>query len=91
MFKEYKLGGVGIFTHVAREMAKGHHYDNMRLLLQYVEKTDLCNDDAMDEILGACLLVVIDDKNEVCNLSNHLSFTITVFLIPLLANKVVGE
>ena len=46
-------------------MAKGRHYDNMRLLLRCVEKTDLATDDVIDEILGACLLVVADIPSEV--------------------------
>ncbi|XP_053395117.1 zinc finger FYVE domain-containing protein 26-like [Mercenaria mercenaria] len=64
IIKEYKLGAVGIYTHVAREMAKGHQYDNMRSLLKCVEKTELATDDVMDEILGACLLVVADSPSE---------------------------
>lgn len=52
-------------------MAKAHDYDNMRLLIQYIEKTELCSDNVMDDILGACLLVVIDDKNEVIMMSYY--------------------
>ncbi|KAL4238418.1 hypothetical protein ACF0H5_003126 [Mactra antiquata] len=61
---EYKLGAVGIYTHVAREMARSHDYDNMRSFLTCVEKTEVATDEVMDEILGACLLVVADSPSE---------------------------
>ncbi|XP_052767439.1 zinc finger FYVE domain-containing protein 26-like isoform X2 [Mya arenaria] len=64
IIKEYKLGAVGIFTHIAREMAKAGNYDSMRGLLGCIMKTEYCTDDVIDEILGACLLVVADLPSE---------------------------
>ena len=64
-FQEYKLGAVGIYTHAAREMAKNRHYGNMRQILDCVIKAGLGSDDTIDEIVGACLLVVADNPSEV--------------------------
>lgn len=61
---EYKLGAVGIYSHAAREMAKQRHYDKMRKILDCVVKAGLGSDDTIDEIVGACLLVVSDNPSE---------------------------
>ena len=73
-FQEYKLGAVGIFTHTAREMAKNRHYGNMRQILDCVIKAGHGSDDTIDEIVGACLLVVADNPSEVWFTVKFLNF-----------------
>ena len=63
--QEYKLGAVGIFTHAAREMAKRRHYDQMRQIVDCVVKIGMGSDETIDEIVGACLLVIADNPSEV--------------------------
>ena len=46
-------------------MAKHHHYDHIRQLLNCIGKTGLGEDDVMDEIIGACILIVADNPSEV--------------------------
>ncbi|KAL3872697.1 hypothetical protein ACJMK2_035906 [Sinanodonta woodiana] len=64
IIKEYKLGAVGIFTHVAREMAKHQRYDDIRKLLDCVGSSGMGDDDTNDEIVGACVLVLADIPSE---------------------------
>lgn len=46
-------------------MAKHQRYDHIRQLFDCLEKAKLGEDDFIDEIIGACILVVADNPNEV--------------------------
>jgi hypothetical protein len=46
-------------------MAKHHQYDHIRQLLNCIVKTGLGEDDVIDEIIGACILIVADNPSEV--------------------------
>ena len=46
-------------------MAKHRHYGKMRQILDCVVKAGMGSDDTIDEIVGACLLVVADNPSEV--------------------------
>ncbi|XP_062609221.1 zinc finger FYVE domain-containing protein 26-like [Saccostrea cucullata] len=64
IIKEYKLGGTAIFTHVAREMAKAHRYAYVRSLLDAIARVGYGDEDTVDEIVGACILVISKSPNE---------------------------
>ena len=53
-------------------MAKHHHYDHIRHLLDCIGKAGLGEDDMMDEIIGACILIVADNPSEVMMVDNLL-------------------
>lgn len=68
--QECNLAAVSIYTHAAREMAKHQRYVNVRELLDLIVKSGLGDDDMLDEIVGACILVIADNPSEVqliCN------------------------
>ncbi|XP_076098495.1 uncharacterized protein LOC143068375 isoform X2 [Mytilus galloprovincialis] len=64
IIKECNLGGQVIYTHTAREMAKHQRYDHIRQLLNCLVKVGMGEDDMIDEMIGACILVVADNPNE---------------------------
>ncbi|OWF55424.1 Zinc finger FYVE domain-containing protein 26 [Mizuhopecten yessoensis] len=64
ILKGYHLGAGPLLTHAAREMAKQSHYDNIRQLLDCMVKGNLGDDDTVDELVGACILVISDNPNE---------------------------
>ncbi|KAK3093553.1 hypothetical protein FSP39_017239 [Pinctada imbricata] len=72
IIKEYRLGSGTIFTHVAREMAKHQRYHHVRQLLDCVRRVGLGDDDTMDEILGACILVIADKPSELKEAENFI-------------------
>ncbi|KAK3587800.1 hypothetical protein CHS0354_042763 [Potamilus streckersoni] len=74
IIKEYKLGAVGIFTHVAREMAKHQRYDDIRRLLDCVVSSGMGDDDTNDEIVGACVLVLADIPSEAKEAENIIKW-----------------
>ena len=46
-------------------MAKHQRYDHIRQLLDCLVKVGMGEDDMIDEMIGACILVVADNPNEV--------------------------
>ena len=46
-------------------MAKRRYYDQMRQIVDCVVKIGMGNDNVIDEIVGACLLVIADNPSEV--------------------------
>lgn len=63
--QEYKLGGTAIFTHVAREMAKARRFAYVRSLLDSIAKVGYGDEDTVDEIVGACILIISNNHSEV--------------------------
>ena len=84
VLQEYRLGAATIFTHVAREMAKHQRYSHVGQLLGHVDKEGYGDDDTVDEIIGACIIVIADKPNEVL-LGPHRTMTfvhLSIFLSP---------
>ncbi|KAL5010744.1 hypothetical protein ScPMuIL_013049 [Solemya velum] len=68
--KEFRLGAVAIFTHVAREMVQHSRYDHVKHLLDKMSAAGMGDDESVDEIVGACLLVIADRNSEVKETEN---------------------
>ncbi|KAL5009256.1 hypothetical protein ScPMuIL_014837 [Solemya velum] len=67
---EFRLGAVAIFTHVAREMVQHSRYDHVKHLLDKMSAAGMGDDESVDEIVGACLLVIADRNSEVKETEN---------------------
>ncbi|XP_069118425.1 uncharacterized protein [Argopecten irradians] len=64
ILKEYHLVAGPLLTHAAREMAKQGHYDTIRQLLDCMVRGNIGDDDIVDELVGACILIISDNPNE---------------------------
>ncbi|XP_046355808.2 zinc finger FYVE domain-containing protein 26-like isoform X1 [Haliotis rufescens] len=70
IIQECRLTSSSIFTHTAREMAKHKHYALIKRMLDCVERSGIGNDDTLDEIIRASLLVLADKESEVKEVDN---------------------
>ncbi|XP_067681511.1 uncharacterized protein [Haliotis asinina] len=70
IIQESRLTSTSIFTHTAREMAKHKHYALIKRMLDCVEQSGIGNDDTLDEIIRASLLVLADKESEVKEVDN---------------------
>ncbi|GFO26045.1 Zinc finger fyve domain-containing protein 26 [Plakobranchus ocellatus] len=65
IIKEFRLNPVLIFTHCSRELAKLGRFSEISTLIQRLVQEELVDDDGVDEIVGASLLVIADSHNQV--------------------------
>ena len=63
--QEFRLNPVLIFTHCSRELAKLGRIPEISTLIERLVQESLVDEDGVDEIVGASLLVMADSNNQV--------------------------
>lgn len=72
LLQEYRLSAVPILKHTAHEMAKFHDYPRIHELLNCLKKAGMDEPQSVDEIIGACIIILKDDPAEVQTQCSHL-------------------
>ncbi|CAG5127067.1 unnamed protein product [Candidula unifasciata] len=70
--RECRLNPTVIFTHCSRELAKQGRFTDISTLIQSLIRERLVDDDGIDEIVGASLLVIADSHNQAQDESDAL-------------------
>ncbi|ESP02327.1 hypothetical protein LOTGIDRAFT_238051 [Lottia gigantea] len=64
IIKECRLSTTAIFTHTSRELAKHQHYSSIRELHNLINQAGLGDEESLDEIIRAALLILADNQEE---------------------------